>query len=220
MLSAENVSVESQQDLEAASVLLSLHDDVRDDTQDELDDNSLLMPIRGSGAPVDVALQEIKLDQPNIDAAIADLVQSELNQEQSVRDPALSEALLPTEQTAQLPADTEIEKSTQQVDEEETGGKKKGSLHMKGYGLKRKQTTNCTFKCGICESVKSSVQKLNAHHRRHHAPQMCGICGRIFTLSASLTRHMYDHRTLDYKCEHCPEAFHFESELKTHKIKH
>ena len=49
---------------------------------------------------------------------------------------------------------------------------------------------------------------------------MCGICGRTFTLAASLTRHMYDHQELKYKCEHCAEAFHFESELITHKIKH
>ena len=91
---------------------------------------------------------------------------------------------------------------------------------MKGYGLKRKQTVTRTFKCSVCNSVKSSIQKLNAHHRRHHAPQMCGICGRTFVLAASLMRHMYDHQKLQYKCEHCPKAFHFESELKTHKIKH
>ena len=102
----------------------------------------------------------------------------------------------------------------------ESDVKKKGSLHMKGYGLKRKFTPQWTFKCNICGSVKSSIQKLNAHHRRHHAPQMCGICGRTFVLSASLTQHMYDHQKLKYKCEHCPEAFYFESELTSHKIKH
>ena len=47
---------------------------------------------------------------------------------------------------------------------------------------------------------------------------MCGICGRTFTLAASLTRHMYDHQELQYKCEHCAEAFHFESELRAHKV--
>ena len=51
----ENASLESEQALEAANVLLSLHDDVRDDTQDEDDDNALLMPIGGTGAPVDMA---------------------------------------------------------------------------------------------------------------------------------------------------------------------
>ena len=46
-----------QQDLEAASVLLSLHDEIRDDTLDEEDedDNAALMPIGGTGAPIDMA---------------------------------------------------------------------------------------------------------------------------------------------------------------------
>ena len=75
---------ELQQDLEAASVLLSLHDEIRDDTLDEEDedDNATLMPIGGAGAPIDVAPHEIKLDQPNVDVAIAEIVQSELNQEE------------------------------------------------------------------------------------------------------------------------------------------
>ena len=91
---------------------------------------------------------------------------------------------------------------------------------MKRYGLKRKPTNKRTFKCGQCDTVKSSIQKLNAHHRRRHPPQMCGICGRTFTLAASLNRHMYNHQELQFKCEHCAEAFHFESELTSHKIKH
>ena len=81
-----NASLESEQDLEVANVLLSLHDDIRDNTQDEEDDNATLMPIGGSGAPVDVAPQQIKLDQPTVDAAIANLVQDELNQEQPDQD--------------------------------------------------------------------------------------------------------------------------------------
>ena len=75
---------ELQQDLEAASVLLSLHDEIRDDTLDEADedDNAVLMPIGGIGAPIDAAPQEIRLDQPNVDAAIAEILQNELNQEE------------------------------------------------------------------------------------------------------------------------------------------
>ena len=210
--------------MEVANVLLSLQDDIRDDTQDEEDDNATLMPIGGIGAPVDVAPQEIKLDQPNVDASIAGLIQKELNQE-----------ALNLENSAAAPAPVEqqsIEQTSQVLDTLATGSKpvhddnkqniteKKGSLHMKDYGLKRKPTVTRTFKCSICESVKSSIQNLNTHHKRHHAPQMCGTCGHTFTLASSLTRHMYNHQTLQYKCEHCPEAFHFESELETHKVKH
>ena len=212
---------ELQQDLEAASVLLSLHDDVRDDTLDEADedDNAALMPIGGTGAAVDVAPQEIRLDQPNVDAAIAEIVQNELNKEDTFVPPDQhTEQSNQTEQNSET-TKTQTKESKTEEDTQENEPKK-GSLSMKGYGLKRKQTSNRTFKCVQCDSVKSSIQKLNAHYKRRHPPQMCGICGRTFTLAASLTRHMYDHQELKYKCEHCPEAFHFESELTSHKIKH
>ena len=212
---------EMQQDLEAASVLLSLHDDVRDDTLDEADedDNVSLMPIGRPGAAVDIAPQQILLDQPNVDAAIAEIVQNELNSEETPAppDPQQEDATQP-EQTSE----TTLAQTTESQTKEDTQDDelKKGSLHMKDYGLKRKQKSNRTFKCTQCDSVKSSIQRLNEHHKRRHPPQMCGICGRTFSLAASLARHMYDHQELKYKCEHCAEAFHFESELTSHKIKH
>ena len=227
---------ELQQDLEAASVLLSLHDKIRDDTLDEEDedDNTVLMPIGGVGAPIDVAPQEIKLDQLNVDAAIAEIVQGELNQEetepvesneqQSMDPPVQNQEHV--EQNDQQPGEinktSNDAKTSDDVPESEANAKpaKTGSLHMKGYGLKRKQTSRHTFRCSQCDSVKSSIQKLSAHHKKHHSPQMCGICGHTFTLAVSLNRHMYDHQELQYKCEHCAEAFHFESKLKTHKVKH
>ena len=220
---------EIQQDLEAASVLLSLHDNVRDDTLDEADedDNAALMPIGGISAAVDVAPQEIRLDQPNVDAAIAEIVQNEINQEETAG-PTEEQNINPPDrhheqldQDDQNPDKTNTENKDSKIDKEVPDSElKKGSLRMKGYGLKRKQVSRRTFKCVQCDSVKSSIQKLNAHHKRHHPPQMCGICGHTFTLAASLTRHMYDHQELKFKCEHCAEAFHFESKLITHKIKH
>ena len=220
---------ELQQYLEAANVLLSLHDDVRDDTLDEADedDNAALMPIGGIGAAVDVAPQEIRLDQPNVDAAIAEIVQNELNQEETAG-PIDEQNINPPDcqQEEQFQDDQDRDKTNTENTDSKTekdvpdSEPKKGSLRMKGYGLKRKQVSRRTFKCTQCDSVKSSIQKLNAHHKRHHPPQMCGICGRTFTLAASLTRHMYDHQELKFKCEHCAESFHFESELISHKIKH
>ena len=220
---------EIQQDLEAASVLLSLHDEIRDDTLDEADeeDNAALMPIDGTGAAVDVAPQEIRLDQPNVDAAIAEIVQKELNEEETAGPTEQQNTNLPdqhskqTDKSEQNPDKTNTKDKDSKTEKEVPDNEpKKGSLHMKGYGLKRKQASRRTFKCDQCDSVKSSIQKLNAHYKRHHPPQMCGICGRTFTLAASLIRHMYDHQELQYKCEHCAEAFHFESKLITHKIKH
>ena len=135
------------QDLEAASVLLSLHDEIRDDTLDEADedDNTALMPIGGTGTPTDVAPQEIKLDQPNVDAAIAEIVQNELNQEET-------EPACPTEQQTTNLLDQHREQSEQKkqnLDEINTTEKdsktendvpdsepRKGFLRMKGYGLK------------------------------------------------------------------------------------
>ena len=208
---------ELQQDLEAASVLLSLKEDIRDDTLDEADeeDNSTLMPVGGTGAAIDVAPEPIRLDQPNVDAAIAEIVQNEINQEEV--EPSETEHPIKhkSDEATTNPKDSKTEEEAV-IDDEN----KKGSLRMKGYGLKRKPNSRRRFKCSQCESVKSSIQKLNAHHKRHHPPQMCGICGRTFDLAASLTRHMYDHQELLYKCEHCAESFHFESELISHKVKH
>ena len=221
----DNSLIETEQDLEAANVLLSLHDEVRDDTQDEEDDNAALMPIGGPGAPVDdVTPQKIQLDQQNVDAAIANWVQNELNQEDLDKNPEIRPEQDVTEKVDLPPVEnaspSTIDTDLKDDDEGDSGVKKKGSLHMKGYGLKRKQSSNRSFKCSLCDTVKATVQKLNAHHRRRHGPQMCGICSRTFDLAASLMRHMYDHQKLQFKCDRCCEAFHFESELKTHKIKH
>ena len=216
-----------RQDLEAASVLLSLQDEIRDDTLDEADedDNATLMPIGGTGAAVDVAPQEIRLEQPDVDAAIAEIVNNELNEDETseLRE---KETVNPPNQNSKRSNKGEeksdkIEKTDSKTEKDVPNSvPKKGSLRMKGYGLKRKQASRRTFKCSQCETVKSSMQKLNAHNKRQHPPQMCGICGRMFTLASSLTRHMYDHQELQFKCEHCVESFHFESELISHKIKH
>ena len=58
-----------------AETLLSLGE-VRDDTLDDDDDNAMLMPIGGPNPVVDVAPEPIRLDQVNIDNAIAELIQN------------------------------------------------------------------------------------------------------------------------------------------------
>ena len=64
------------------------------------------------------------------------------------------------------------------------------------------------------------MQLLNEHHKLHHRPQMCGICGRVFELTTSLNRHMYCHEEMHFQCEKCDFRCHFESELSSHNIVH
>ena len=88
------------------------------------------------------------------------------------------------------------------------------------YALKKKPEVKRSFKCSECSAVKTSIQKLNEHHRRMHNPQMCGVCNRAFELASSLTWHMYEHEEKRLKCTVCDFVSSFESELETHKIVH
>ena len=70
-------AVNTAEDLEAASTLLSLSDALEDPPDEDNDDNALLMPIGGINIPVDIAPQEIKLDQVSVDKTIAGIVETE-----------------------------------------------------------------------------------------------------------------------------------------------
>ena len=170
----------TEEDLEAASTLLS-HCDTLEDTLDEGDDNALLMPIGGANVnvPEDVAPQPLQLDQINVDNAIAELISIEQQEEDTSN----------YTKNKGAPTDPPVVKQGQ-TDENLT---KKGTLETKTYILKKKPEKKQRFKCSECNFVESSIQKLNEHHRRVHNPQMCGICNRTFTLASSLTRHMCDH---------------------------
>ena len=219
------VTTSAVDDFEAASTLLSLHDKIRDDTlEEDNEDNTLLIPIGGSGAtPIDVAPQPLLLDQVNVDAAIGNLIQNEeleqidtipkgviSNEQKELNEPLLEE-----------PSNSGHKKSNGAIKSTEpTTPVVKGMLKTTTYGLKKKPDKNQTFRCTQCEAVKSFVQRLNTHYCCHHPPQMCGIWGCTFDLASSLTRHMYNHQELLHKCNRCEESFHFESELSAHKIKH
>ena len=89
------------------------------------------------------------------------------------------------------------------------------------HGLKKKSTSEGhSYCCGICGARRRSAQNLNAHHRRCHAAQMCGVCGKVFDLASSLSHHMYTHDQRRFFCEKCSFHCHFESELKKHNITH
>ena len=99
--------------------------------------------------------------------------------------------------------------------------KAKGVIKVTTYGIKKKSNSDGqSYRCSICGVRKCSAGNLNAHHRKRHEEQMCGICGKVFELASSLTHHMYMHNERRFFCEKCPFHCHFESELKKHNITH
>ena len=164
------------------------------------------MPIGGANVPEDVAPQPLRLDQISVDNAIAGLVATEQQEENTANNK--TEDSVPTDSLAI------------NQDQTDTNPVKKGILETKTYALKKNPGKKCTFKCSECKFMESSIQKLNEHHRCAHNPQMCGICNRTFTLASSLTRHMFDHEKKTFNCDMCNYSSHVESELETHKIVH
>ena len=82
------------------------------------------------------------------------------------------------------------------------------------------QLSTANNSCSICGVRKRSVENLNAHHRRRHEAQMCGICGKVFELASTLMHHMYTHDKRHFFCEKCLYHCHFKSELKKHNVTH
>ena len=177
-------TVSTEEDLKAASTLLSLGD-IHDDTLDEDDENAQLMPIGGVNVPVDVAPKPLRLDQVSVDNVIAGIVETE----ELEKDLTVGE----TEAKPAAEEGITVEPLPDTRDQTENVPVVKGALKTKTYALKKKLDSKQTFKCSECKAVETSIQKLNEHHRWMHNPQMCGICNHTFMLASSLTRHMYDH---------------------------
>ena len=85
----------TEEDLEATSTLLSLSDTL-EDTLHEGDKNALLMPIGGANVPEDIASQPLRLDQISVDNAIAGLVATE-QQEEDTANNKMKKVYLPTQ---------------------------------------------------------------------------------------------------------------------------
>ena len=66
----------TEEELDAATTLLSLGT-IRDDTLDDDTENAELMLIGGQNAPIDAALEPIRLDQISVDNTITGLIQEE-----------------------------------------------------------------------------------------------------------------------------------------------
>ena len=78
-------AVSTKEEMDAAETLLSLGE-VRDDTLDDNDENAMLMPIGGPNMAVDVAPEPLRLDQVNVDKAIAELIQNNENDQTDLAD--------------------------------------------------------------------------------------------------------------------------------------
>ena len=202
-------TVSTEEDLKAASTLLSLGD-THDDTLDDDDENAQLMPIGGINVilPEDIAPELLRLDQVSVDNVIAGIVETE----------ELEKDLTAGKTSVKPAAADPLPDIGDQADNEPAA--MKVSLETKTYVLKKKPDSKQTFKCSECKAVETWIHKLNEHHRQMHNPQMCGICNRTFALTSSLSRHMCDHDKRRFHCNQCDYSCHFESELETHKIIH
>ena len=172
------------QELEAANVLLSLGDSL-ESTLDDADDNADLMPIGGVGTvPIDIAPQPLRLDQVSVDAAIAGIVQSE--EPTAELDGDKGDA-----QTTKTPQDADPEDdiplATLAKTLEKPKSPAKGILKTKTYGLKKKLDSKRTFKCPVCDTWKSSVQRLNAHYT---PPDVWHIWSYLYLAIKSVTTHV------------------------------
>ena len=131
----EAEAASTEEELEAANTLLSLVE-ARDDTLEDDNKNIMLMPIGGANAPIDVAPELSRLNQVNMDQAIAELIQT---QEQNKDNPS--------EKTEQSPNAAQNVKSLP-----EAKPVVKGALKTKTYALKKKADGKPhSFKCSECK---------------------------------------------------------------------
>ena len=194
--------VSTEEELEAANILLSL-DDVRDDTLDD-DENSRLMPVGVPSNVIDVAHVPLKLDQMNVDNAIAGIVQASELENVDKDKPSMEQDTI---NKSGAPEDT----TTQEDDKPKCASPTQGSFKIKTHALEKKSVNKRNYKCSVCGLVKPSIQQINEHHLKDHKPQICAICGCMFALVSSLARHMYDHDEQCYQCDACNYSSHFES---------
>ena len=183
--------VSTEEEMDAIDALLSLGD-VHEDTLNE-DDNAQLMPIGAPSNIVDVAPVLVRLDQLNVDTAIADIMQTEELEQQNIDDvtPAPDETNVNKLTDKKSNDGKAAERTTD--DRPKSASPMQGSLKIKMHTLKKKGDSKRKYKCSVCGVSKASMQLVNEHHLKKHKLQICPVCGRTFTLASSLIRHAYDH---------------------------
>ena len=221
-------AISTEEEMDAVTALLSLGE-MGNDTLDDNNENAELMPIRGQNVPLDVAPQPILLDQLNVDNAITEMIHADDQSKDTSANTKTEEQF--EVQTVAKPDDANKENTTETrstlpavpppASENKQELATKGTLQTKTYTLKKKtDAKRRSFKCSECDVVKKSIWELNIHHEECHNPQICGTCGKLFKLTSSLARHMYEHNQLKHHCDQCDYSCQFKSELQTHKIVH
>ena len=182
----------TEEELDAIDALLSLGD-VHEDMLNK-DDNAQLMPVGAPTNIVDAAPVPVRLDQLNIDTAIADIMQTEELEQQNIDD------VTPVPDETNVNKPTDVKSNDCKAAERTTNDRPKsvspmqGSLKIKMHALKKKTDSNWKYKCSVCGVLKTSMQLVNEHHLKKLKPQICPACRRTFALASSLIRHAYNHK--------------------------
>ena len=171
----------TEEELDAIDALLSLGE-VRDNTLED-DDNVELMPVGAPTNIIDAAPVPVRLDQLNVDTAIAEIVQTEELEKQATEDVIPN----PDENTnkpdnvendTSIPVEclvTDRPTSASTEDRPKSASPTQGSLKIKTHALKKKPESNRKYKCSVCGISKKSMQAVNEHHLKKHKPQICPI---------------------------------------------
>ena len=150
------------------------------------------MPIGGPSNVVDANPVPIKLDQLNVDSAIANIVQDELlaeGNDSTVKADDSSKSRVDDEELEE----GEGEEKPSQETRPSRASPTHGSLKIKTHVLKKKASVKHSYKCTVCGTTRSSVQLINEHHLKDHKPQICPTCRKTFALVSTLIKHMYTH---------------------------
>ena len=184
--------VSTEEEMDAIDALLSLGN-VCEDTLDE-DDNAQLMPVGAPSNIVDAAPVPVRLDQLNIDTAMADIMQTEELEQQNIDDitPAPDETNVNKLTDKKCNDGKAAERTTD--DRPKSASPMQSSLKIKTHALKKKADSKRKYKCSVCGVSKASMHLVNEHHLKKHKPQICPVCRHTFALASSLIRHAYDHK--------------------------
>ena len=147
------------------------------------------MPVGAPTNIIDAAPVPVRLDQLNVDTAIAGIMQMEELEQQNVDDVTLA----PYETNTNKPADVKSDKAAKGTtdDRPKSASPTQGSLKIKMHALKKKAISNRKYKCSVCGVSKDSMQLVNEHHLKKYKPQICPVlrtylCTSFFSHKACL----------------------------------